>query len=187
MFLLLHLCRPRRLWILPDLPGRLHHSANSLLKALTAESAKKAVDMDGWKEKNIGAPFNALISSSSGYGKQVVAGYAKGQNTSPTGTDSFLKTKVKTPYQSAVNQSSSWGAATVKGYSAGQNAKDTGTSQYVSTHINKPFVQSRDSANGWGSGLIGHFVSGMTAKGSEVKQAAKDLAKKSRGRIQGRA
>ena len=72
------------------------------------------------------------------------------------------------------------GAATVKGYSAGQNAKDTGTSQYVSTHINKPFVQSRDSANGWGSGLIGHFVSGMTAKGSEVKQAAKDMAKKSR-------
>lgn len=41
VFLLLHLCRPQRLWILPDLPGRLHHSANSLLKALTAESAKK--------------------------------------------------------------------------------------------------------------------------------------------------
>ncbi|MEH7856931.1 transglycosylase SLT domain-containing protein, partial [Bacillus velezensis] len=157
-------------------------TASSLGKQFTegfdSGISKKAVDMDGWKEKNIGTPFNALISSSSGYGKQVVAGYAKGQNTSPTGTDSFLKTKVKTPYQSAVNQSSSWGAATVKGYSAGQNAKDTGTSQYVSTHINKPFVQSRDSANGWGSGLIGHFVSGMTAKGSEVKQAAKDMAKK---------
>ncbi|KSV98688.1 phage portal protein, partial [Bacillus velezensis] len=157
-------------------------TASSLGKQFTegfdSGISKKAVDMDGWKEKNIGTPFNALISSSSGYGKQVVAGYVKGQNTSPTGTDSFLKTKVKTPYQSAVNQSSSWGAATVKGYSAGQNAKDTGTSQYVSTHINKPFVQSRDSANGWGSGLIGHFVSGMTAKGSEVKQAAKDMAKK---------
>ncbi|MBD8889407.1 transglycosylase SLT domain-containing protein, partial [Bacillus velezensis] len=157
-------------------------TASSLGKQFTegfdSGISKKAVDMDGWKEKNIGTPFNALISSSPGYGKQVVAGYAKGQNTSPTGTDSFLKTKVKTPYQSAVNQSSSWGAATVKGYSAGQNAKDTGTSQYVSTHINKPFVQSRDSANGWGSGLIGHFVSGMTAKGSEVKQAAKDMAKK---------
>ncbi|POO71774.1 phage portal protein [Bacillus amyloliquefaciens] len=157
-------------------------TASSLGKQFTegfdSGISNKAVDMDGWKEKNIGTPFNALISSSPDYGKQVVAGYAKGQNTSPTGTDSFLKTKVKTPYQSAVNQSSSWGAATVKGYSAGQNAKDTGTSQYVSTHINKPFVQSRDSANGWGSGLIGHFVSGMTAKGSEVKQAAKDMAKK---------
>ncbi|MBR8692340.1 phage portal protein [Bacillus velezensis] len=157
-------------------------TASSLGKQFTegfdSGISNKAVDMDGWKEKNIGTPFNALISSSPDYGKQVVAGYAKGQNTSPTGTDSFLKTKVKTPYQSAVNQSSSWGAATVKGYSAGQNAKDTGTSQYVSAHINKPFVQSRDSANGWGSGLIGHFVSGMTAKGSEVKQAAKDMAKK---------
>ncbi|WP_049628318.1 transglycosylase SLT domain-containing protein [Bacillus sp. JFL15] len=157
-------------------------TASSLGKQFTegfdSGISNKAVDMDGWKEKNIGTPFNALISSSPDYGKQVVAGYAKGQNTSQTGTDSFLKTKVKTPYQSAVNQSSSWGTATVKGFSAGQNAKDTGTAQYVSTHINKPFVQSRDSANGWGSGLIGHFVSGMNAKGSEVKQAAKDLAKK---------
>lgn len=134
--------------------------------------------MDGWKEKNIGTPFNALISSSPDYGKQVVTGYAKGQNAAQTGTDAFLQSKVKTPYQSAVNQSSSWGIGTVKGFSAGQNAKDTGTAQYVSTHVDKPFLQSRDSANGWGSGLVGSFVSGMNSKGSEVKQAAKDMAKK---------
>ncbi|MED1228154.1 transglycosylase SLT domain-containing protein, partial [Bacillus nakamurai] len=140
--------------------------------------SSNAVDMDTWKQKNISTPFNDLISASPNYGKQVVTSYAKGQNATQTGTDAFLQSKVKTPYQSAVNQSSSWGIGTVKGFSAGQNAKDTGTAQYVSTHVDKPFLQSKDASNGWGSGLVGNFVSGMISKGSEVKQAAKDMAKK---------
>ncbi|MBT2633962.1 transglycosylase SLT domain-containing protein, partial [Bacillus sp. ISL-26] len=140
--------------------------------------SSNAVDMEAWKQKNISTPFNNLISVSPHYGKQVVTSYAKGQNATQTGTDAFLQSKVKTPYQSAVNQSSSWGIGTVKGFSAGQNAKDTGTAQYVSTHVDKPFLQSKDASNGWGSGLVGNFVSGMISKGSEVKQAAKDMAKK---------
>ncbi|MBY8913816.1 transglycosylase SLT domain-containing protein [Bacillus sp. YC2] len=140
--------------------------------------SSNAVDMEAWKQKNISTPFNNLISASPNYGKQVVTSYAKGQNATQTGTDAFLQSKVKTPYQSAVNQSSSWGIGTVKGFSAGQNAKDTGTAQYVSTHVDKPFLQSKDASNGWGSGLVGNFVSGMISKGSEVKQAAKDMAKK---------
>ncbi|MED4802645.1 phage tail tape measure protein [Bacillus atrophaeus] len=136
------------------------------------------VSMDAWKQKNIGQPFNNLISYSPNYGKQVVNGYAKGQNTTTTGTDGFLQSKVKTPYQATVNKSSSWGTGTVKGFAAGQNGSQTGTSQYVSTHVEKPFLRSKESSNGWGTGMIGNFVSGMTSKGSEVHEAAKELAKK---------
>ncbi|WP_277714239.1 phage tail tape measure protein [Bacillus atrophaeus] len=136
------------------------------------------VSMDAWKQKNIGQPFNNLISYSPNYGKQVVNGYAKGQNTTTTGTDGFLQSKVKTPYQATVNKSSSWGTGTVKGFAAGQNGSQTGTSQYVSTHVEKPFLRSKESSNGWGTGMIGNFVTGMTSKGSEVHEAAKELAKK---------
>ncbi|MBD5071598.1 hypothetical protein GUF45_08115, partial [Xanthomonas citri pv. citri] len=79
--------------------------------------------------------------------------------------------------QATVSKSSSWGTGTVKGFAQGQNSTQTGTAQYVSTHVDKPFLRSKDTSNSWGSGLIGNFVTGMNSKSSEVKQAAKDMAK----------
>ncbi|MCY8540129.1 transglycosylase SLT domain-containing protein [Bacillus haynesii] len=136
------------------------------------------VSIEDWKKKNIQMPFNNLMTSSPSFGKNVVAGYASGQNATATGTDGFLQSKVKTPFQNTVNTASSWGVNTVRGFAAGQNATPTGTNQYVSTHINKPFLDSKQSSRGWGSGMIGNFVSGLNSKASEVKEAAKELAKK---------
>ncbi|MGQ9005373.1 transglycosylase SLT domain-containing protein [Bacillus sp. FSL R5-0523] len=136
------------------------------------------VKMEDWKKKNINTPFTQMISASPNYGKQMVSGYAKGQNGTATGTDGFLQSKVKTPYQATVNKSSSWGTGTVKGFAQGQNSTQTGTAQYVSTHVDKPFLRSKDTSNSWGSGLIGNFVTGINSKSSEVKQAAKDMAKR---------
>ncbi|MCY8044823.1 transglycosylase SLT domain-containing protein [Bacillus haynesii] len=137
-----------------------------------------APSLDQWKQKNISKPFSSLPAESSNYGKQTVAGFASGQNASATGTGGFLQAKVNAPYQTTVKTSSSWGANTVKNFASGQNATPTGTSQYVDKNINKPFLDSKQSAAGWGSGMIGHFISGMNGKGSEVSQAAKNLAKK---------
>ncbi|MCZ4246674.1 transglycosylase SLT domain-containing protein [Bacillus amyloliquefaciens] len=136
------------------------------------------VSMDAWKQKNVGQPMNNLISYSPNYGKQVVNGFASGQNSTATGTDGFLQTKVKTPFQNTVNKSGSWGSGTVKGFASGQNSTDPGTAQYVSSRIEKPFLRSKESSNGWGSGMIGNFITGMASKGSEVSEAAKELAKK---------
>ncbi|MCY8464865.1 transglycosylase SLT domain-containing protein [Bacillus atrophaeus] len=140
--------------------------------------SNQPVKMEDWKKKNINTPFTQMISASPNYGKQMVSGYAKGQNGTATGTDGFLDSKVKTPYQHTVNKSSTWGTGTVKGFAAGQNSSQTGTAQYVSTHVDKPFLRSKDTSNSWGSGLVGNFVTGMTSKSIEVKQAAKDMAKK---------
>ncbi|MDI3080527.1 transglycosylase SLT domain-containing protein [Bacillus licheniformis] len=137
-----------------------------------------APSLDQWKQKNISKPFSSLPAESSNYGKQTVAGFASGQNASATGTGGFLQAKVNAPYQTTVKTSSSWGANTVKNFATGQNATPTGTSQYVDKNINKPFLDSKQSAAGWGSGMVGHFISGMNGKGSEVSQAAKNLAKK---------
>ncbi|MCY8740256.1 transglycosylase SLT domain-containing protein [Bacillus haynesii] len=134
--------------------------------------------LDQWKQKNISKPFSSLPAESSNYGKQTVAGFASGQNASATGTGGFLQAKVNAPYQTTVKTSSSWGANTVRNFAAGQNATPTGTSQYVDKNINKPFLDSKQSATGWGSGMVGHFISGVNGKGSEVSQAAKNLAKK---------
>ncbi|MGD1414213.1 transglycosylase SLT domain-containing protein [Bacillus stercoris] len=140
--------------------------------------SNQPVKMEDWKKKNINTPFTQMISASPNYGKQMVSGYAKGQNGTATGTDGFLQSKVKTPYQATVSKSSSWGTGTVKGFAQGQNSTQTGTAQYVSSHVDKPFLRSKDTSNSWGSGLIGNFVAGMNAKSSEVKQAAKDMAKR---------
>ncbi|WP_223837350.1 transglycosylase SLT domain-containing protein [Bacillus swezeyi] len=136
------------------------------------------VSIEDWKKKNIQTPFNNLVTSSPSFGENVVAGYASGQNATATGTDGFLQSKVKTPFQNTVNTASSWGVNTVRGFAAGQNATPTGTNQYVSTHINKPFLDSKQSSSGWGSGMVSNFVTGMNSKASEVKEAAKELAKK---------
>lgn len=140
--------------------------------------SNQPVKMEDWKKKNINTPFTQMISSSQNYGKQMVSGYAKGQNGTATGTDGFLQSKVKTPFQATVNKSSSWGTETVKGFAQGQNSTQTGTAQYVSTHVDKPFLRSKDTSNSWGSGMVGNFVTGMNSKSSEVKQAAKDMAKR---------
>ncbi|MED0871305.1 transglycosylase SLT domain-containing protein [Bacillus spizizenii] len=140
--------------------------------------SNQPVKMEDWKKKNINTPFTQMISSSPNYGKQMVSGYAKGQNGTATGTDGFLQSKVKTPFQATVNKSSSWGTGTVKGFAQGQNSTQTGTAQYVSTHVDKPFLRSKDTSNSWGSGMVGNFVTGMNSKSSEVKQAAKDMAKR---------
>ncbi|MCY7936971.1 transglycosylase SLT domain-containing protein [Bacillus inaquosorum] len=140
--------------------------------------SNQPVKMEDWKKKNINTPFTQMISVSPNYGKQMVSGYAKGQNGTATGTDGFLQSKVKTPFQATVNKSSSWGTGTVKGFAQGQNSTQTGTAQYVSTHVDKPFLRSKDTSNSWGSGLVGNFVTGMNSKSSEVKQAAKDMAKR---------
>lgn len=74
--------------------------------------------------------------------------------------------------------SPTWGSGTVSGFAAGQNATSIGTSQYVDQNIKQPFLQAKQESPGWGSGMIDAFNSGMRSKGSEVTQAAKEMAKK---------
>ncbi|MEY8846239.1 transglycosylase SLT domain-containing protein [Bacillus safensis] len=139
---------------------------------------RKVISLDQWKQKNIQQPFGQLTSDSGKYGQQTVSAFANGQQMTPTGTASFLQSRVKTPYQQVMTASPTWGSGTVSGFAAGQNATSTGTSQYVDQHIKQPFLQAKQESPGWGSGMIDAFNSGMRSKGSEVTQAAKEMAKK---------
>ncbi|MCY7612216.1 transglycosylase SLT domain-containing protein, partial [Bacillus safensis] len=139
---------------------------------------RKVISLDQWKQKNIQQPFGQLTSDSGKYGQQTVSAFANGQQITPTGTASFLQSRVKTPYQQVMTASPTWGSGTVSGFAAGQNATSTGTSQYVDQHIKQPFLQAKQESSGWGSGMIDAFNSGMRSKGSEVTQAAKEMAKK---------
>ncbi|UYO34986.1 transglycosylase SLT domain-containing protein [Bacillus zhangzhouensis] len=139
---------------------------------------RKGISLDQWKQKNIQQPFNQLTSDSGKYGQQTVAAFANSQQMTPTGTDSFLQKRVKAPYQQVITASPTWGSGTVSGFAAGQHATSTGTSQYVDQHIKQPFLLAKQASPGWGSGMIDAFNSGMRSKGSEVTQAAKEMAKK---------
>jgi len=139
---------------------------------------RKVISLDQWKQKNIQQPFGQLTSDSGKYGQQTVSAFANGQQMTPTGTDSFLQSRVKAPYQQVMTASPTWGSGTVSGFAAGQNATSIGTSQYVDQHIKQPFLQAKQESPGWGSGMIDAFNSGMRSKGSEVTQAAKEMAKK---------
>ncbi|MCY7653185.1 transglycosylase SLT domain-containing protein [Bacillus safensis] len=139
---------------------------------------RKVISLDQWKQKNIQQPFGQLTSDSGKYGQQTVSAFANGQQMTPTGTDSFLQSRVKAPYQQVMTASPTWGSGTVSGFAAGQNATSIGTSQYVDQNIKQPFLQAKQESPGWGSGMIDAFNSGMRSKGSEVTQAAKDMAKK---------
>ncbi|WP_433961061.1 transglycosylase SLT domain-containing protein [Bacillus safensis] len=139
---------------------------------------RKVISLDQWKQKNIQQPFSQLTSDSGKYGQQTVSAFANGQQMTPTGTDSFLQSRVKAPYQQVMTASPTWGSGTVSGFAAGQNATSIGTSQYVDQNIKQPFLQAKQESPGWGSGMIDAFNSGMRSKGSEVTQAAKEMAKK---------
>ncbi|WP_366203964.1 transglycosylase SLT domain-containing protein [Bacillus safensis] len=139
---------------------------------------RKVISLDQWKQKNIQKPFGQLTSDSGKYGQQTVSAFANGQQMTPTGTASFLQSRVKTPYQQVMTASPTWGSGTVSGFAAGQNATSIGTSQYVDQHIKQPFLQAKQESPSWGSGMIDAFNSGMRSKGSEVTQAAKEMAKK---------
>ncbi|MGG0687447.1 transglycosylase SLT domain-containing protein [Bacillus safensis] len=139
---------------------------------------RKVISLDQWKQKNIQQPFGQLTSDSGKYGQQTVSAFANGQQMTPTGTDSFLQSRVKAPYQQVMTASPTWGSGTVSGFAAGQNATSIGTSQYVDQNIKQPFLQAKQESPGWGSGMIDAFNSGMRSKGSEVTQAAKEMAKK---------
>ncbi|GLF91892.1 hypothetical protein Saga11_31510 [Bacillus safensis] len=139
---------------------------------------QKVITLDQWKQKNIQQPFGQLTSDSGKYGQQTVSAFANGQQMTPTGTDSFLQSRVKAPYQQVMTTSPTWGTGTVSGFAAGQNATSTGTNLYVDQHIKQPFLQAKQESPTWGSGMIDAFNSGMRSKGSEVTQAAKEMAKK---------
>ncbi|MEE3677871.1 transglycosylase SLT domain-containing protein [Bacillus safensis] len=139
---------------------------------------RKVISLDQWKQKNIQQPFGQLTSDSGKYGQQTVSAFANGQQMTPTGTANFLQSRVKTPYQQVMTASPTWGSGTVSGFAAGQNATSIGTSQYVDQHIKQPFLQAKQESPGWGSGMIDAFNNGMRSKGSEVTQAAKEMAKK---------
>ncbi|MGG1862456.1 transglycosylase SLT domain-containing protein [Bacillus safensis] len=139
---------------------------------------RKVISLDQWKQKNIQQPFGQLTSDSGKYGQQTVSAFANGQQMTSTGTDSFLQSRVKAPYQQVMTASPTWGSGTVSGFATGQNATSVGTSQYVDQHIKQPFLQAKQESPGWGSGMIDAFNSGMRSKGSEVTQAAKEMAKK---------
>lgn len=139
---------------------------------------RKVISLDQWKQKNIQQPFGQLTSDSGKYGQQTVSAFANGQQMTPTGTASFLQSRVKTPYQQVMTTSPTWGTGTVRGFAAGQNATSTGTNLYVDQHIKQPFLQAKQESPSWGSGMIDAFNSGMRSKGSEVTQAAKEMAKK---------
>ncbi|MGE6629828.1 transglycosylase SLT domain-containing protein, partial [Bacillus sp. NPDC077027] len=138
----------------------------------------KVISLDQWKQKNIQQPFGQLTADSEKFGKQTVTAFANAQSITSTGTTGFLQSNVKTPYQHVVTESPTWGVGTVTGFANGQSATQIGTRQYVDQNVRQPFLQVKQDSPNWGSGMIGAFVNGMRSKGSEVTQAAKDMAKK---------
>ncbi|WP_416807364.1 transglycosylase SLT domain-containing protein [Bacillus safensis] len=122
----------------------------------------------------------SMNNSESGvsYGKEFTSDFEKGMNSKKISLNQWIQANIDQPFNQIQAASSVYGSQTVTGFASGQNMTSTGTSQYVDQHIKQPFLQAKQESPGWGSGMIDAFNSGMRSKGSEVTQAAKEMAKK---------
>ncbi|MBI1628893.1 transglycosylase SLT domain-containing protein [Bacillus safensis] len=116
--------------------------------------------------------------NASKYGEQFSTDFEKGLNSKVVSLKQWKQANIKQPFTQIQTSTPQYGAQTVTGFAAGQNMTPTGTGQFLDQNVRQPFLSARQESPTWGGGLIDSFNSGMRSKGSEVTQAAKDMAKK---------
>ncbi|MEH7795628.1 transglycosylase SLT domain-containing protein [Bacillus safensis] len=116
--------------------------------------------------------------NASKYGEQFSTDFEKGLNSKVVSLEQWKQANIKQPFTQIQTSTPQYGAQTVTGFAAGQNKTPTGTGQFLDQNVRQPFLSARQESPTWGAGLIDAFNSGMRSKGSEVTQAAKDMAKK---------
>ncbi|WP_375565954.1 transglycosylase SLT domain-containing protein [Bacillus pumilus] len=117
-------------------------------------------------------------ANASKYGEQFSTDFEKGLNSKVVSLDQWKQANINQPFSQIQASTPLYGAQTVTGFAAGQNMTPTGTGQFLDQNVRQPFLSARQVSPTWGAGLIDAFNSGMRSKGSEVTQAAKDMAKK---------
>ncbi|MGE1119734.1 transglycosylase SLT domain-containing protein [Bacillus altitudinis] len=116
--------------------------------------------------------------NASKYGEQFSTDFEKGLNSKGVSLEQWKQANIKQPFTQIQTSTPQYGAQTVTGFAAGQNMTPTGTGQFLDQNVRQPFLSARQESPTWGAGMIDAFNSGMRSKGSEVTQAAKDMAKK---------
>ncbi|WP_367294281.1 transglycosylase SLT domain-containing protein [Bacillus pumilus] len=116
--------------------------------------------------------------NASKYGEQFTSEFEKGLNNKVISMERWKQANINQPFTQIQAATPQYGAQTVTGFAAGQNMTPTGTGQFLDQNVRQPFLSARQESPTWGAGLIDAFNSGMRSKGSEVTQAAKDMAKK---------
>ncbi|MBR0615294.1 transglycosylase SLT domain-containing protein [Bacillus safensis] len=117
-------------------------------------------------------------ANASKYGEQFSTDFEKGLNSKVVSLEQWKQANIKQPFTQIQAATPQYGAQTVSGFASGQNMTPTGTGQFLDQNVRQPFLNARQESPTWGAGLIDAFNSGMRSKGSEVTQAAKDMAKK---------
>ncbi|MFS2246109.1 transglycosylase SLT domain-containing protein [Bacillus sp. A31] len=117
-------------------------------------------------------------ANASKYGEQFSTDFEKGLNSKVVSLEQWKQANIKQPFTQIQAATPQYGAQAVIGFAAGQNMTPTGTGQFLDQNVRQPFLAARQESPTWGAGLIDAFNSGMRSKGSEVTQAAKDMAKK---------
>ncbi|MCY7500690.1 transglycosylase SLT domain-containing protein [Bacillus pumilus] len=136
-------------------------------------AAASSVSASASGSVSIGETGNA-----SKYGEQFSADFEKGLNSKVVSLEQWKQANIKQPFTQIQASTPLYGVQTVTGFAAGQNMTPTGTGQFLDQNVRQPFLNARQESPTWGAGLIDAFNSGMRSKGSEVTQAAKDMAKK---------
>ncbi|MBW3700556.1 transglycosylase SLT domain-containing protein [Bacillus altitudinis] len=136
-------------------------------------AAASSVSTSAGGSVSIGDAGNA-----SKYGEQFSTDFEKGLNSKVVSLEQWKQANIKQPFTQIQTSTPQYGAQTVTGFAAGQNMTPTGTGQFLDQNVRQPFLSARQESPTWGGGLIDSFNSGMRSKGSEVTQAAKDMAKK---------
>ncbi|MGN7043634.1 transglycosylase SLT domain-containing protein, partial [Bacillus safensis] len=116
--------------------------------------------------------------NASKYGEQFTSEFEKGLNNKVISMERWKQANINQPFTQIQAATPQYGAQTVSGFASGQNMTPTGTGQFLDQNVRQPFLSARQESPTWGAGLIDAFNSGMRSKGSEVTQAAKDMAKK---------
>ncbi|BBP90925.1 hypothetical protein BsIDN1_45430 [Bacillus safensis] len=116
------------------------------------------------------------VGKASKYGEQFSTDFEKGLNSKVVSLEQWKQANIKQPFTQIQAATPQYGAQTVSGFASGQNMTPTGTGQFLDQNVRQPFLSARQESPTWGAGLIDAFNSGMRSKGSEVTQAAKDMA-----------
>ncbi|MBU8728433.1 transglycosylase, partial [Bacillus pumilus] len=114
--------------------------------------------------------------NASKYGEQFSTEFEKGLNSKVVSLEQWKQANIKQPFTQIQASTPLYGAQTVTGFASGQNMTPTGTGQFLDQNVRQPFLSARQESPTWGAGLVDAFNSGMRSKGSEVTQAAKDMA-----------
>ncbi|MGG1960734.1 transglycosylase SLT domain-containing protein [Bacillus pumilus] len=136
-------------------------------------AASASVSTSASGSVSIGETGNA-----SKYGEQFSTEFEKGLNSKVVSLEQWKQANIKQPFTQIQASTPLYGAQTVTGFASGQNMTPTGTGQFLDQNVRQPFLSARQESPAWGAGLVDAFNSGMRSKGSEVTQAAKDMAKK---------